>query len=165
MRKLNDEERLRAKLILEQKTQKANRVMGFFKIFGLFQIAMIVLLLIIGEADKEEIPFMLIGCVLLFLIYFKFTGFLAGKSQWKVLLNAVLENKEVVHDCELVETYETRHGNSQRAKELMASVSVGGRVINCRASRELEDSLPGTRALLIGVDQNINHALNFVIAA
>lgn len=165
MRKLNEKEKAYAKMIFENKLKKIKFVMNVFKGFGTFQILLIIAYIIFGDANTGDIPFMLIGCVLLYLVYFKFTNFLANKNQWKKLLEAIEENKEAVYECELVNAYKTSTGGSRsRAKVFIANVIYNGQNIRCNASYELEGKVPGTTVYLICSEENVNIAAKYVIS-
>ena len=149
MRKLNDGERAYVKKYLEDKTQKITYIMRGFRIFGLLQILAIVLYAVLGNSGAENIPFMLVGCVILYLVYFKFTGFLAKQNQWKRLLETVKKGKETVFDGELIHTYETRHGDSSGARVDMANVNVDGKRIRCNAEASLMGKPAGNRVVVV----------------
>lgn len=162
MRKLNSGEREYLKKLLEAKTIKVTKIMGAFKIFGGLQIAALLLYMILGNVNGEDIPFMLVGCVILFLVYFKLTGFLAKQNQWKRMLEAVKKGKEFVCDGVLVNTYETRHGEKTGATEMMGNVSVNGKEVRCNVEAALMGKVPGTPVVLVCTYTNLD--LGFKLA-
>lgn len=163
MRTLSDQERAYVQRIFEQKAKGVNRIMWVFRVFGILLILAILMYIISGNAPKSDIPFMLIGCVILYLVFFKFAGFVANKNQWKLLLKALKEKKETVYDCELVDTYKTSHGDSSGAKEFMATVVVNGKTLRGNADSALRNAEPGTSVVLISAFKEIEYAFKYII--
>ena len=138
--------------------------MNFFRIFGALQIAAIVLYIIFGNVETGQIPFMLVGCVILFLVYFKLTGFLANQNVWKRMLQLVKKGKETVCDCELVNAYETSHGDAGNSKEYMADVRVGDKRLRFNTTKSVVGKMPGTRLVLVCNGANPESSFGFVFA-
>ncbi len=139
--------------------------MTFFKIFGLLQIIAVILYMIFGKAPSGDIPFMIVGCVILFLVYFKLTGFIAKQNQWKKLEVLINKKKEFVFDCELISTYVTSHGDKHSAKEYMANVRVDGKEIRCNTEPALLDKEAGTKAVLVCMYTNVEVGFKYLIGA
>lgn len=165
MRKLSSEEREYVKKLLSAKTVTVEKVMKVFQIFGCLQILAILLYMVFGNKDAGMIPFMLVGCVILYLVYFKFTGFLAKQNQWKRMLECVKKGKEFAFDVTLVNTYKTKHGEKIGAEELMGTVLANGKEIRCNVDATLMGKKPGTRVVLIATYNDLNYGFRLAIAA
>lgn len=145
MRKLNDNERLYLTSIINPTIQTIKKIMTFFKIFGLLQILLIIFCIIFANESNEIKFFMLIGCVILYLVYFKLPQFLATHNQYTRLLTA-LENA-CVYECELINMYYT--SSSSRT---IVEMSLNGEIIRCNGDPILRDKSVGTKLCLICCD-------------
>ena len=125
------------------------KIMGFFKIFGGFQI--VGLFIAMFSAPKTDIPFMIIGGIILYLVYFKFTSFLSNQNTWMQLIKRINEGTEVVYDGILIDTYYTKHGDSHSSKEFMAHVNTlfDGKVRSCNAASNLKGLPTGTPVAIV----------------
>ena len=166
MRKLSESERMHLRKILEAKTAVVVKVMTIFRIFGSLQILALILYMIFGSAKPSDRPFMLVGCVILYMAYFKLTELVANQNQWKGLLQMINKNKEIVYDCELINTYETSHGETHGAKEFMANVKMGnGKVVRCNAEHALKEQEPGTKVALVCTYSGVELGFKFAIGS
>lgn len=139
--------------------------MTFFRVFGSLQILAVILYIILGDVNPTEIPVMLIACLLLFLVYFKFTGFLSKQNIWNKMLLLIKKEKESVFDCELIRSYTTSHGDSQSSKEYMANVNLAGKEYQCNAFTSVMEKEPGTRVVMVCDSPNPEKSFRFVFAA
>lgn len=157
MKQLSDEERTVVIQDLEEKRKTVTLIVTVFRVFGLLQIAGVVWYVFFGGGGKENIPVGVVICVLLFLIYFKFTGWIAKKNQWNCLLTAVKEKKEYVAEGELQQVYKTWNSNRTKRTMLHGTVLLNGNVVQCRAAGSLENALPGTRVGVIGIYEKVEY--------
>lgn len=165
MRKLSDRERTYAKQILQGRMKVVNVVMNAFKIWGGLQIFAVVMYALFGGAPKTDIPFMLVGCVILYLVYFKLTGFLANKNQWQVLFKAIKKGTEYAWEGSLIRTYETRHGDNTGAEEFKAVMLLEDHEVSGTADRMLESMVPGNSVVMFSAYENPELGTKLVIAA
>ncbi len=164
MRKLTNREREYAKQLLKARAKTVNIVMTIFKVWGGLQIFAVIMYALLG-APKKDIPFMLIGCVILYLVYFKFTGFLANQNQWMVLLRAIKKGKEFAYEGTLVKTYERRAGGDNGAHEFRAVLLLGDKEESAEADNGLENAESGSSVVMFSVYENPEIGTRLVMAA
>lgn len=165
MRKLSEKEKSYVIEKLKAQTQLIHKLMNFFRVFGSLQILAVILYILFGNVNPTEIPVMLIACFLLFLVYFKFTGFLAKQNIWNKMLLLIKKGQESAFDCELIRSYTTSHGDAQSSKEYMANVNLAGREFQCNAFALVMEKEPGTKVVMVCDSPNPEKSFRFVFAA
>ena len=157
MRQLSDSEREVVIKDLETKGKSASGIMRVFRGFGLIQMVATLCLAFFGDVPKGDIPFLLMGCVLLYLVYFTFTGWVVKKNQWNQLLTAVKSHKEYVVEGELLHVYKERNNSRTKACMLNAAVECDGKTIQCRAAKVLEHTAPGTKIGVVALYEKVEY--------
>ncbi len=162
MRKLTDIEREYVKKTLEANAKSITIVMNFFKIFGVLQMVLLVLYAVFGKSEKSNVPFVIVACVILYLVYFKFTGFLANANQWKRLLKVLNNKTEFVYECDLLEAKKVGSGRYS-SRKLIAHVLLEGRDIKCYAAHELKDVKRGSTVILVCMQQDFEKDFRYAV--
>lgn len=155
---LSDKDRELMISIINSHLKVSKYILLAFRCFGVFQILLIFYAMYVYRDLSLIIP-----CILVGVIYFKFTNFLYKKSMWYLLLIRVSNHEEIVIKCVLDHVYRTRNGDSNSSKESIAVVLVNSKEYRCKCSREVQKLTRGTTVSMICDTNDIDNSYKYII--